>query len=73
MHQRCVRHFVPDEGTYQDADAGTDEGADGGAYACAYTDSDSGADGVSYGCADDGANCLPHKSTNDIPQSGAHT
>ena len=51
MHQRCVRHFVPDEGTYQDADAGTDEGADGGAYACAYTDSDSGADGVSYGCA----------------------
>ena len=58
MHQRCVRHFVPDEGTYQDADAGTDEGADGGAYTCAYTDSDSGADGVPYGCADDGANCV---------------
>ena len=25
MHQRCVRYFVPDESTYQDADAGTDD------------------------------------------------
>jgi hypothetical protein len=69
MHQRCVRHFVPDKGTYQDADAGTDEGADGGAYTCAYTDSDSGADGIPYGCADDGANCLPHHISNGLPNA----
>ena len=69
MHQRCVRHFVPDKGTYQDTDAGTDEGADGGAYTCAYTDSDSGADGIPYGCADDGANYVPHHISNGLPNT----